>query len=38
MTADLEFLNKVDGKFDPFEAAINGKTAPDAAKIKNIKH
>ena len=38
MIADLKFLNKVDGKFDPFEAAITDKTAPDAVKIKNLKH
>jgi hypothetical protein len=29
MTADLEFLNKMEGKFDPFEAAVQGKTAPE---------
>ena len=24
MTEDLEFLTRVDGKFDPFEAAVTG--------------
>ena len=27
MTEDLEFLTKVDGKFDPFESVVTGKTS-----------
>ncbi|MFO0118379.1 MAG: hypothetical protein ACK521_12480 [bacterium] len=32
VTNDLEFLNKVDGQFDPFEAAITGQTNLKRAK------
>ena len=37
MTADLEFLNKMEGKFDPFEAAIQGKTAPEPKRAQEKK-
>ena len=36
MTEDLEFLSRIDGKFDPFESAITGSTAP--AKPDKIHH
>ena len=32
VTNDLEFLDKVDGQFDPFEAAITGQTNLKRAK------
>lgn len=32
VTADLEFLNKTDGAFDPFESAITGQNAPKRKK------
>lgn len=33
MTADLEFLNKVEGKFDPFNAAVTGQSTNGPRKI-----
>ena len=32
VTNDLEFLDKVDGQFDPFESAITGKTTHNQMK------
>jgi hypothetical protein len=38
MTEDLEFLSKIDGKFDPFESAITGTTAQIKPQKIHQKH